>query len=143
MPARTSRGSPPTSSRSDGSGTLLPGTWVKEIAGTKVGFIGMTLEATPTIVNPAGVSTVDFKDEVETANAQAAVLKKQGVKAIVVLMHEGGLNAGTYNQCVGISEPLATMAATSSAPRSTRSSRVTPTTPTSAPSRTRPATRGS
>ncbi len=99
---------------SDGSGTLLPGTWVKEIAGTKVGFIGMTLEATPTIVNPAGVSTVDFKDEVETANAQAAVLKKQGVKAIVVLMHEGGLNSGTYNQCVGISEPLATMAATMS-----------------------------
>jgi 5'-nucleotidase len=98
----------------DGSGTLLPGTWVKEIAGTKVGFIGMTLEATPTIVNPAGVATVDFKDEVETANAQAAVLKKQGVKAIVVLMHEGGLNSGTYNQCVGISEPLATMAATMS-----------------------------
>ena len=98
----------------DGSGTLLPGTWVKEIAGTKVGFIGMTLEATPTIVNPSGVSTVDFKDEVETANAQAEVLKKQGVKAIVVLMHEGGLNSGTYNQCVGISEPLATMAATMS-----------------------------
>jgi len=98
----------------DGGGTLLPGTWVKEIAGTKVGFIGMTLEATPTIVNPAGVATVDFKDEVETANAQAAVLKKQGVKAIVVLMHEGGLNSGTYNQCVGISEPLATMAATMS-----------------------------
>ena len=94
----------------DGSGTLLPGTWVKEISGTKVGFIGMTLEATPTIVNPSGVSTVDFKDEVETANAQAAVLKKQGVKAIVVLLHEGGLNSGTYNQCVGISDPIATMA---------------------------------
>ena len=96
--------------KKDGSGTLLPGTWVKEVAGTKVGFIGMTLEATPTIVNPSGVSTVDFKDEVETANAQAAVLKKQGVKAIVVLLHEGGLNSGTYNQCVGISDPIATMA---------------------------------
>ena len=97
--------------KKDGSGTLLPGTWVKEIAGTKVGFIGMTLEGTPTIVNPSGVSTVDFKDEVQTANAQAKLLRKQGVKAIVVLMHEGGLNSGTYNQCVGISEPLATMAA--------------------------------
>ena len=96
--------------KKDGTGTLLPGTWVKEIAGTKVGFIGMTLEETPTLVNPSGVSTVDFKDEVETANAQAAVLNKQGVKAIVVLLHEGGLNKGTYNQCVGISEPIATMA---------------------------------
>ena len=93
--------------KKDGSGTLLPGTWVKQIAGTKVGFIGMTLEATPTLVNPCGVSTVDFKDEVETANAAAAKLKKQGVKAIVVLMHEGGYNAGTYNQCVGISDPIA------------------------------------
>ncbi len=94
----------------DGSGTLLPGTWVKEIAGTKVGFIGMTLEATPTLVNPSGVSSVDFKDEVETANAAAKALKKSGVKAIVVLMHEGGYNAGTYNECVGISDPIATMA---------------------------------
>ena len=25
-------------------------------------------------------------------------------------MHEGGYNAGTYNQCVGISDPIATMA---------------------------------
>lgn len=38
-------------------------------------------------------------------------MKKQGVKAIVVLMHEGGANAKTYNKaCVGISEPIATMA---------------------------------
>ena len=95
--------------KDDGS-TFLPGTWVKEISGTKVGFIGMTLEATTTLVNPAGVSTVDFKDEVETANAAAAKLKKQGVKAIVVLMHEGGYNSGTYNQCIGISDPIATMA---------------------------------
>ena len=65
--------------KKDGSGTLLPGTWVKSIGGTKVGFIGMTLEGTPTLVDPAGVANVDFKDEVETANAQAAVLKKQGV----------------------------------------------------------------
>ena len=27
-----------------------------------------------------------------------------------MLLHEGGYNAGTYNQCVGISDPIATMA---------------------------------
>ena len=90
--------------------TLLPATAIKKVDGVKVGFIGMTLEATPTLVNPTGVSTVDFKDEVETANAQAKVLRKQGVKSIVVLLHEGGYNAGNYNQCVGISDPIATMA---------------------------------
>ncbi|RYE77758.1 MAG: bifunctional metallophosphatase/5'-nucleotidase, partial [Myxococcales bacterium] len=92
--------------------TLLPGTSIKEVGGTKVGFIGMTLEATPTLVSPAGVSTVDFKDEVETANQQAKVLKKQGVKAIVVLLHEGGYNAATINGCDGVSAPIAQIAAT-------------------------------
>ena len=41
--------------KKDGSGTLLPSTWVKSIGGTKIGFIGMTLEGTPTLVDPAGV----------------------------------------------------------------------------------------
>jgi len=89
---------------------LLPATSVQKIGKVRIGFIGMTLEATPTIVNPSGVSTVDFKDEVETANAQAEVLKRRGVDAIVVLLHEGGINAGRYDQCVGISDPIATMA---------------------------------
>jgi len=98
--------------KKDGTGTLLPGTWVKSIGGTKVGFIGMTLEGTPTLVDPAGVANVEFKDEVQTANAQAAALKKQGVKSIVVLLHEGGVNAGTYQQCVGVSDPILTIAET-------------------------------
>ncbi|HSF99029.1 MAG TPA: bifunctional metallophosphatase/5'-nucleotidase [Ornithinibacter sp.] len=95
--------------KDDGS-TFMPGTWVKEISGTKVGFIGMTLEGTDLLVSPGGIESVTFKDEVETANAAAQTLKRQGVKAIVVLMHEGGANSGTYNECVGISEPIATMA---------------------------------
>ncbi|WP_377641953.1 bifunctional metallophosphatase/5'-nucleotidase [Oryzobacter terrae] len=96
--------------KKDGSGTLLPGTYVKNVAGVKVGFIGMTLEGTDLLVSPAGIASVTFKDEVETANAEAAKLTSQGVNAIVVLMHEGGANAGVYNSCVGISEPIATMA---------------------------------
>jgi 5'-nucleotidase len=94
----------------EGTGTLLPGTSVKTVNGVKVGFIGMTLDATPTLVNPSGVASVDFTDEVTTANASAAALKSQGVKAIVVLMHEGGYSSGTFNQCTGISDPIATMA---------------------------------
>ena len=91
--------------------TLLPGTEVREVDGVKVGFIGMTLEATPTLVSPDGVTSVEFRDEVETANAQVRLLKKQGVKAIVVLLHEGGYQTGTYNQCVGISDPVVQIAA--------------------------------
>ena len=58
--------------------TLLPGTSVKKIDGMKVGFIGMTLEATPTLVDPAGVASVDFKDEVETANAAGEAAAQEG-----------------------------------------------------------------
>ena len=101
--------------KKDGSGTLLPGTEVKKINGMKVGFIGMTLEGTPTLVDPAGVASVDFKDEVETAKLQAAQLKKQGVKSIVVLLHEGGLQSGTYQECKGISDPILTIAKTMTA----------------------------
>jgi 5'-nucleotidase len=91
--------------------TLLPATAVKTVNGVKVGFIGMTLEATPTLVSPTGVASVDFKDEVETANKQAALLKQQGVKSIVVLLHEGGYQSGTINGCQGISAPIAQIAA--------------------------------
>ncbi len=90
--------------------TLLPATSIKKVNGVKIGFIGMTLKGTPSLVDPAGVSSVTFKDEVKTANQQARLLRKKGVKAIVVLLHEGGYNAGTYNDCVGISDPIATMA---------------------------------
>ncbi|WP_153390248.1 cell wall-binding repeat-containing protein [Ornithinicoccus hortensis] len=89
---------------------LLAATEVREVDGVKVGFIGMTLEATPTLVSPGGVSTVNFLDEVETANAEAAQLQDEGVEAIVVLLHEGGYQAGTYQDCEGPSGPIVEIA---------------------------------
>jgi 5'-nucleotidase len=53
----------------------------------------MTLEGTPDIVTASGVAGLEFADEVETANKLVPVLKKQGVEAIVVLLHEGGTPA--------------------------------------------------
>ena len=71
--------------------TVLPPTTIRTVKGIKVGFIGMTLEGTPELVAQAGIRDVDFHDEVETANTAANFLAKRGVKAIVVLLHEGGL----------------------------------------------------
>ncbi|WP_076261763.1 bifunctional metallophosphatase/5'-nucleotidase [Intrasporangium flavum] len=70
--------------------TILPPYWVKNFNGAKIGFIGMTLKDTPTIVTASGVAGLQFNDEVETANALVPVLKAQGVNAIVVLVHQGG-----------------------------------------------------
>jgi 5'-nucleotidase len=73
--------------------TILPAYWVKNFNGAKVGFIGMTLKETPSIVTQAGVAGLEFTDEVKTANALVPVLRRQGVKAIVVLVHQGGTPA--------------------------------------------------
>ena len=74
---------------------------------TKVAFIGMTLEGTPTIVTPEGVAGYDFLDEADTANALVARLKRRGVDNIVILLHEGGATTGGgYNGCTGISGPI-------------------------------------
>ena len=89
---------------------VLPATDVRDIGGVDVGFIGMTLEDTPSLVSPGGVASVDFLNEVETANAQAAVLQAQGVESIVVLLHEGGYTTGTYHGCEGISGPIVDIA---------------------------------
>ncbi|HEX6920003.1 MAG TPA: 5'-nucleotidase C-terminal domain-containing protein, partial [Actinomycetes bacterium] len=91
--------------------TLLPGVSIKELDGVKIGFIGMTLEGTPSIVTPAGVAGLSFKDEVATANKLVPSLVRQGVRSIVVLLHEGGFPSGGYNECPGISGPIVDIAA--------------------------------
>ena len=89
--------------------TPLPPYWIERVKNVKVGFIGMTLEATDTLVAAAGIQGWDFLDEAETANALVPILKKQGVEAIVVLLHEGGSQTpppGDVDACVGISGPI-------------------------------------
>ncbi len=86
--------------------TLFPAYEVKEVDGVKVGFIGLTLKATPQIVVPSGVKGLEFRDEADTVNALVPELKAKGVNAIVVLIHEGGFPAGSYNECTGISGPI-------------------------------------
>lgn len=56
----------------------------------RVGLVGITLKSTPSLVNPAGIQNVDFLDEVETANFYAGLFRQAGVKALVLLIHEGG-----------------------------------------------------
>ncbi|HEY5784906.1 MAG TPA: metallophosphoesterase, partial [Microlunatus sp.] len=90
--------------------TILPGTWVTKVKGVKVGYIGMTLEDTPTLVAQSGIQGIEFRDEVETANRAARDLRRRGVETIIVLLHEGGLQTGTYQQCTGISGPIVDIA---------------------------------
>ncbi|GGK14361.1 5'-nucleotidase [Pilimelia terevasa] len=73
---------------------ILPPVSVRTVQGVPVGFVGMTLKGTPGIVNPAGVAGVEFLDEARTANRWAARLRLLGVRALVLLLHEGGAQRG-------------------------------------------------
>jgi 5'-nucleotidase len=86
--------------------TLFPSFTIKQYNDVKVGYIGLTLKETPTIVTPAGVAGLEFKDEAATINALIPKLYKKGVRAIVVLIHQGGTipvaqAVSTINNCDG------------------------------------------
>ena len=86
--------------------TLLPPYTIREFEGIPVAFIGLTLKGTPGVVRPSGIQGLKFLDEAETVNALVPELGQKGVKAIVVLIHEGGFPTGDYNECPGISGPI-------------------------------------
>lgn len=74
-------------------GTLFPGYSIRRFGKgareVKVAIIGMTLKETPTVVTPAGVAGLTFRDEAETVNALIPRLKAEGADAVVVLVHQG------------------------------------------------------
>jgi 5'-nucleotidase len=82
---------------------LLPAYEIREFDGIPVAFIGLTLKGTADIVSPTGIADLEFKDEADTVNALVPELKARGVEAIVVLIHQGGVPTGDYNECPGIS----------------------------------------
>ena len=84
--------------------TIFPAYAIKKVGGISIGFIGMTLKETAFLVSPKGLAGLAFLDEVATINTLIPKLRAQGVKAIVVLIHQGGkvpttLSIATINQC--------------------------------------------
>lgn len=82
---------------------LFPATFTKKFGDVTVGFVGVTLRDTPKATR--GASGLTFLDEAEVINAHALNLKKQGVEAVVVLLHQGGgTTAKTLNDksCPGL-----------------------------------------
>jgi 5'-nucleotidase len=75
---------------------VLPPYVIKKIDGMPIAFIGAVLKATPTIVTPSGVAGVKFLDEADAINAYIPELRRKHVRAIVVLIHQGG-RQNTYN----------------------------------------------
>jgi 5'-nucleotidase len=70
---------------------------IRTFGGVKVGVIGAVTQTTPTIVIPSAIQGLRFREEARAINQAAAALQRQGVRAIVVLIHEGG-ETGAPNQ---------------------------------------------
>jgi 5'-nucleotidase len=91
---------------------MLPPYQVFDVAGgQKVALIGVVTETTPTIVSPTGITDVSFVDEAEAVNHWTRELKKQGIRSVGVLVHEGGDVTGTAsiptaNDCTGLTGPI-------------------------------------
>ncbi|HZA50975.1 MAG TPA: bifunctional metallophosphatase/5'-nucleotidase [Myxococcaceae bacterium] len=75
--------------------TVLPPYAVKVVNGVRIGFIGSVLKETPTIVLPSGVAGLQFMDEAAEANRWARELKNKDVKALVLVIHQGGFQSGS------------------------------------------------
>jgi 5'-nucleotidase len=71
--------------------TIFPPYEIRKAGNAKVAFIGLTFEGTPTVVTPSAIEGLEFRPEVTTVNALVDQLRmEQGVKAFVVLLHQGG-----------------------------------------------------
>ncbi|MFK8025470.1 MAG: bifunctional UDP-sugar hydrolase/5'-nucleotidase [Ilumatobacter sp.] len=91
----------------DLGGTDAGGYTLRDVNGTNIAFIGMTLDGTDALVAAAGVTGYTFEDEVATANALIPEIQAVGAEAIFVLLHEGGLPAEfAIDGCDGISGPI-------------------------------------
>ncbi len=86
--------------------TVFPAYKIRNFQGARVAFVGVVTRTTPTIVTPSGVAGLTFIDEADAVNALIPELQRRGVRAVVVLIHEGGFPTGSYNACPGISGPI-------------------------------------
>ncbi|WP_116199427.1 bifunctional metallophosphatase/5'-nucleotidase [Amycolatopsis circi] len=72
----------------NGLPALLPFS-IQYSGGVPVGIIGATLKDLPSVVTPEAIKGLKFGDEVEAINRTANILDRLGVKAQVVLLHQG------------------------------------------------------
>ena len=83
---------------------------VRQVGDVKVGFIGAVTADVPNLVAGDAVKHLRFEDEATAINRYVPELQKQGVAAIVVLIHEGANYKGSENdptyRCEGLQGPI-------------------------------------
>ncbi|PKL69453.1 MAG: bifunctional metallophosphatase/5'-nucleotidase [Methanomicrobiales archaeon HGW-Methanomicrobiales-1] len=76
----------------NGNGTtIFPPYVIRNISGVPIAFIGADTVTTPERLAPHRADDVRFLNETESINRYVAEVRKDGIHAIVVLLHEGGV----------------------------------------------------
>jgi 5'-nucleotidase len=83
---------------------LFPAIAIRAFGGVRVGVIGAVTKTTPTLVIPSAIQGLRFTDEADSINRAAAFLQRQGVQAIVAVIHEGG-ETGAPGQALDWNNP--------------------------------------
>ena len=87
--------------------TLFPPYSIRNLHGTRVAFIGMTLEGTPSIVTPSGVAGLEFRDEADTVNALVPrAPATAGWSRSWCCSTRAASPTGGVNGCPGVSGPI-------------------------------------
>jgi 5'-nucleotidase len=69
---------------------IFPPYVIKKVDGVPIAFIGAVLKGTKDMVMPSRVAGLEFLDEAAAINSFIPEIKKQGVRSIIVLLHQGG-----------------------------------------------------
>jgi 5'-nucleotidase len=94
----------------NGFPALLPFS-VQFSGGVPIGIIGATLKDLPSVVTPEAIAGLKFTDEVQAINRTAGLLDLIGVKAQVVLLHQGDNTAvAGPDECKSVTGPATTIA---------------------------------
>ncbi len=82
--------------------SFLPPYRIFDFAGQRVGVVGTILETTPSVVTPAGIVGLEFRNEADTTNALIPELRRQGVRTVIAAIHAGGRenpSTADFNDC--------------------------------------------
>ena len=74
--------------KDDGS-DALDGTWIKDMDGVQVGFVGAVTEHLPELVSPAGIRTSRSPTSSTPPTRRPNDLEAEGADVVVLLVHEG------------------------------------------------------
>lgn len=93
----------------------LAESWVKEMDGIDVGFIGAVTEELPSLVSPAGIQDIEVRDIVDSVNAVADELTDgddtNGEADVLVLLIHEGAGGTSYASATDTSTPFGAIVA--------------------------------